>query len=232
MSETFDKVLGIKELPIFPLPIVLFPSEFLPLHIFEPRYRKMLKDIEFQKNLFGLNYFNPHDSDYDFPEIGSIGCVAEVREVDTLEDGRSNILTVGIIRYKIMDYLSTDEPYLIAEVEYFEDFEENAQDLNQISNEVFGLFKRVAKATHSISNQRGNFPDIPQAEPKLLSFLVAATFQLENDVRYEMLKTVSTIERLEKLRKFLLEFVEKVEESAEIKKISSTNGHSKKKIDF
>jgi Lon protease-like protein len=232
MSEVFDKVIGINQLPIFSLPIVLFPSELLPLHIFEDRYRKMLKDIEFQKNLFGLNYFNPQDSDYDFPEIGSIGCVAEVREVDMLEDGRSNILTVGIIRYEIKGYVETVEPYLVAEVEYFDDFEEDETQLNLISDEVFNIFRRIAKAAHEITNQRKEFPDIPQAEPKLLSFLVAAAFQLENDVRYDLLKTRSTVERLKKLREVLVDFVDKIEESAKMKKLSTTNGHSKKKIDF
>lgn len=232
MDEIFEKVLGLNEIPIFPLPIVLFPNEVLPLHIFEDRYRKMLKDIEFQKNLFGLNYFNPQDSDYDFPEIGSIGCVAEVREVQMLEDGRSNILNVGLIRYAIKGYVESSEPYLIAEVEYFDDFAEDEALLNQLSDEVFQLFRRIAKAAHEISNQRGRFPDIPKAEPKLLSFLVAAAINLENDKRFELLKTRSTLERLELLKEILKNFVGKIEETAEIKKIASTNGHSKKKIDF
>lgn len=232
MDEIFEKTFIMKKLPIFPLPIVLFPSEILPLHIFEPRYRQMLKDIEFEKNHFGLNYFNPQDSDDDFPEIGSIGCVAEVREVKTLEDGRSNILTVGLIRYKITGYVETDEPYLVAEVEVFDDFEEDEEKLNPISDEVFQMFRRIAKAAHEITNKRNEFPDIPQAEPKLLSFLVAGAFDMENDKRYELLKTRSTIERLTKLREILVDFVDKIEESAKMKKIASTNGHSKKKIDF
>ncbi|MDQ3042945.1 MAG: peptidase, partial [Acidobacteriota bacterium] len=45
MSEALEKVSGIKHLPLFPLPLVLLPNELLPLHIFEPRYRQMLKDI-------------------------------------------------------------------------------------------------------------------------------------------------------------------------------------------
>ncbi len=232
MNENFEKVLGINHLPIFPLPLVLFPSELLPLHIFEPRYRKMLTDIEFERNLFGLNYFNPQDSDYDFPEIGSIGCVAEVREVQTLDDGRSNILTVGVIRYEITGYVKSDEPYLVAEIEFFEDFEEDEILLNPIADEVFTLFKRVAQAAHNLSNDRGKLPDIPQTEPQLLSFLISAAFNLENSARYELLKTRSTLERLEKLLDMLKQLVGRIEETAEIKQIAKTNGHSKKKIDF
>jgi Lon protease-like protein len=51
MSEASDKVRGLHELPLFPLPVVLFPGVPLPLHIFEPRYRQMLLDIRLAKNL-------------------------------------------------------------------------------------------------------------------------------------------------------------------------------------
>ena len=64
VSEASDKVRGISELPVFPLPVVLFPGVPLPLHIFEPRYRQMLKDIRPANNLFCVAYFDPH-----IPEI-------------------------------------------------------------------------------------------------------------------------------------------------------------------
>jgi len=79
MSELFKKLSEIKRLPIFPLSIVLLPNELLPLHIFEPRYRKMLEDIKFENNFFGLSYYDPEASDSLIPEIGSLGCVTEVR---------------------------------------------------------------------------------------------------------------------------------------------------------
>ena len=80
MSEAMDKVRGVRELPIFPLPVVLFPGMPMPLHIFEERYRKMLADIRAGNNLFGLSYFDPSSSDKDSPPAGHIGCVAEVTE--------------------------------------------------------------------------------------------------------------------------------------------------------
>lgn len=110
MSENSEKVLGVKFLPIFPLPVVLLPNELLPLHIFEPRYRKMLEDIKLEKNLFGVSYFDAQETDSSKPEIGSFGCVAEVRESQTLEDGRSNIVTIGVIRYRLENYVQTDDP--------------------------------------------------------------------------------------------------------------------------
>ncbi len=232
MNENIEKVLGIKELPIFPLPLVLFPSELLPLHIFEPRYRKMLTDIEFERNLFGVSYFSLEDSDSEFPAIGSLGCVAEVRDSQTLEDGRSNILTIGLIRYEITSYVETLEDYLTAEVSFFEDYEEDEAVLEPLANEVFSLFQRIANSAHELSGQRGKPPELPQAEPQLLSFLVSSAFNMPNDLRYKLMSTRSTTERLEGLLEILRQAVSQIEESANIGKVAKTNGHSKKPIDL
>jgi Lon protease-like protein len=232
MSEAFDKILGARNLPIFPLPIVLFPNELLPLHIFEPRYRQMLEDVQIGNNLFGISYFDSNDSIAERPEIGSIGCVAEVREVQPMDDGRSNILTVGIIRYEVERYVSHESPYLMAEVSYFEDFEEDETVLGPIADEVFSLFRRVAQAAHDISGQRGKLPDIPQAEPQMLSFLVAAAFNLPVEIKLDFLKSRLSSERLKKLREILRQAVTQAEESADISKVAQTNGHSKKNIDL
>ncbi len=232
MSEASERVLGIKHLPMFPLPLVLLPNELLPLHIFEERYRKMLKDVEAENRLFGVTLFNSTESFIERPAIGSIGCVAEVREVQPLPDERSNVITIGLIRYRLIDYVEADEPYLVGDVEFFEDEAEDLEILNPLADEVFALFKRIARAAHKLSGERGAFPEIPQAEPEQLSFLVTAAFNLEPELKYEMLETRSTIERLERLREILLQTVGKMEQSAEIHKVAKTNGHSKRKINI
>src|ERR1043166_6582411 len=101
MSEAMDKVRGVAELPVFPLPVVLFPSVPLPLHIFEPRYRQMLLDIRVTKNLFGVSDFDPSTETNAMPPLGHVGCVAEVTETQRFADGRSNILALGVVRYRI-----------------------------------------------------------------------------------------------------------------------------------
>src|SRR5881397_280523 len=121
MSEALDKVLGVHELPLFRLPVVLFPGMPMPLHIFEARYRTMLADIRPGNNLFGLSYFDKEKSDKDMPPAGHVGCVAEVTETQALPDGRSNILAVGVIRYQVETYADRDSPYLIGRVNFFED---------------------------------------------------------------------------------------------------------------
>ncbi|HEX5883418.1 MAG TPA: LON peptidase substrate-binding domain-containing protein, partial [Pyrinomonadaceae bacterium] len=120
MSEATDKVRGVADLPLFPLPVVLFPGVPLPLHIFEPRYRQMLTDIRLNKNLFGLAYIDTTTAESEIPPVGHVGCVAEVTETQTFADGRSNILTIGVIRYRIDAYVERGDPYLVAHVSYFE----------------------------------------------------------------------------------------------------------------
>ncbi|MGI8786667.1 MAG: LON peptidase substrate-binding domain-containing protein [Pyrinomonadaceae bacterium] len=232
MSEAIDKVAGIKHLPIFPLPLVLLPNELLPLHIFEPRYRQMFKDVALDKNMFGVTFFDPQETFIEKPATGTIGCVAEVRDVQALPDGRSNVITVGVIRYHLIDYVDAGEPYLVGDVEFFEDEAENENELNPLSDEVFALFRRIAKAAHKLSGERGTFPDVQQTDPQSLSFLVTAAFNLEPDLKYQLLETRSTIKRLKRLREILAQTVGKMEESAEIHKIARTNGHSNKKIDI
>lgn len=232
MTDAEEKVLGIKHLPIFPLPMVLLPFELQPFHIFEPRYQQMIKDIELSKNMFGLSFFDPPEAIAEKPTAGSIGCAAEVREVQPMPDGRSNILTIGVMRYRINDYIEAEEPYLIADVEFFRDDPEDEAGLQVLADEVFDLFKRIAEAAHKMSGQRGDFPEIPQAQPEQLSFLVCAAFNLENELKYKMLEMRSTSERLEQLKEILIKAVDRVEESARIQKIAHSNGHGGKKINL
>ena len=217
---------------MFPLPIVLLPNEVLPLHIFEPRYRQMLTDIELRRNLFGITFFDAEGVIVDRPDVGTVGCAAEVRESSLLPDGRSNIITAGVIRYRLLEYVDTGSPYLTGSVEFFEDEPEPDEVLKPIADEVHDLFERIARAAFKLSGNRGRLPEIPKAEPESLSFLVTASFNLDNDLKYKMLEMVSTSERLTKLRGILAEAVEKMEANADTVKAAQSNGHSKKKIDL
>ena len=232
MSELLDKVKDIKQLPLFPLPLVLLPNELLPLHIFEPRYRKMLADLEASRKLFGVLLFEAEDPASERPSFGTVGCMAEVRESNLLPDGASNILTIGIVRFRLVDYIETDEPYLIGDVEFFEDEEEISDELSLLAEEVHQLFERVAKAAFQLSGSRGRFPEIPKTDPQQLSFLIATAFNLDNELKYQMIATDSTSDRLHKLHEILLQTVNKMEDSAKIHKVAQTNGHSDKKIDI
>ena len=230
MSEAMDKVRGVRQLPLFPLPVVLFPGMPMPLHIFEPRYRKMLADIRAGDNLFGLSFFDSAASKKEIPPAGHIGCVAEVSETQALPDGRSNVLTVGVIRYLAEAYVERGDPYLVVRPNFFEDEEEDDASLSASSREVAAIFMRVANSIRVINDERGNLPDISDTEPQKLSFLVAAALEIEVETKQELLELRSTSERLSRLRDVLARVVKGYEERARLHGIAKSNGHGGRKI--
>lgn len=232
MSDALNKVRGVTELPLFPLPVVLFPGVPLPLHIFEPRYREMLNDIKVSNNLFGLIYFDSSTADSDIPKTGQIGCVAEVTETQGFPDGRSNILTIGVIRFRLDSYVDRGDSYLVANVSFFEDDDEDSAILSDSSHQVAEMFTRIAKAVRTINDERANLPDISDTEPQQLSFLVAAAMEIEADVKQELLELHSTSERLDRLSDMLNRAVKGYEERARIHELAKGNGHSGRKIEL
>ena len=103
---------------LFPLPnVVLLPGTTIPLHVFEPRYRRMLADALDSDRLIGMQLLKPGDSaDGARPAVYSIGCAGEVVHHEPLEDGSSNLLLRGAFRYRIESEPHTDAPYRVAEV--------------------------------------------------------------------------------------------------------------------
>lgn len=232
MSEASDLVSGVKELPLFPLSVVLFPGMPLPLHIFEPRYRQMLEDIRADNSLFGLSYFDASTSEKEVPPVGSVGCVAKVTDTHPFADGRSNILTIGVIRYHIEQYVERDHPYLVARVNYFEDDEEDDEAVQGSSRQVAEIFTRIARAVRIINDERAHLPDITDTEPQRLSFLVAAAMEVDTEVKQELLELRSTSERLRRLRDILTRAVSGYEERARVHELAKGNGHSGRKIEL
>ena len=91
-------------IPIFPLPnVVLFPDTYLPLHIFEPRYREMVADAGREGACIGMALFKQgwESRYYDNPPIFSLGCVGRMTHIERLHDGRSNLILQGLYRYTI-----------------------------------------------------------------------------------------------------------------------------------
>jgi Lon protease-like protein len=232
MSEALDRVRGVRHLPLFPLPLVLFPGVPLPLHIFEQRYRRMLQDIRVRDNLFGLSFFKQEESGEGVPPVGHAGCVAEVTEVQELPDGRSNILTLGLVRYRVEAYVERDEPYLVGEVSFFEDEEEDEELLALRVRETTEIFTRIARAVRTINDDRAGLPELSDTKPEALSFLIAAAMELDDETKLEMLKLRSTTERLKRLHDLLSNAVGGYEERARMHGLAKGNGHGRKKIDL
>ncbi len=232
MSDVMERVRGVRELPLFPLPVVLFPGVPLPLHIFEPRYRQMLSDIKVSNNFFGLSYFDASTADTELPPAGHVGCVAEVTETQALPDGRSNILTIGLIRYRVEGYVERGDPYLVAQVSFFEDQEESDEMLGESSRNVAETFTRIARAVRIINDERANLPDISDTEPQRLSFLVAAAMEIDAELKQELLELRSTSERLQRLSDMLARAVSNYEERARVHQLAKGNGHGGKRLDI
>ncbi|MET0626104.1 MAG: LON peptidase substrate-binding domain-containing protein [Pyrinomonadaceae bacterium] len=233
MSEALDKVRGVRELPLFPLPLVLFPGVPLPLHIFEERYRRLLADVRASNNLFGLSNFVPESGAGDRPPVGHVGCATEVIEVQPLPDGRSNIITIGLVRYRVEEYVERGDPYLVARVEFFEDEEEeDAAVVALRAGEVAEMFMRIARAMRTANDERGTLPELPQDDPERLSFLVAAVVEMEADAKQGLLELRSTAERLRRLYTLLAQAVSSYEERARTHELARGNGHAGKKVDL
>ena len=91
-------------IPIFPLPnVVLFPNVFLPLHIFEPRYRQMIAESLQGDRIIGMVLLRPgYENEYDgAPPIYPTGCSGLITHVETLEDGRYNLVLRGLEKFSI-----------------------------------------------------------------------------------------------------------------------------------
>lgn len=91
-------------LPLFPLPnVVLFPNVYLPLHIFEPRYRQMMNRALAGERMIGMVLLKPgYETEYErTPPIYSIGCAGSLTHVERLPDGRFNIVLKGLSKFRI-----------------------------------------------------------------------------------------------------------------------------------
>ena len=106
-------------LPLFPLPnVVLFPNVFLPLHVFEPRYRAMLADALAGDRIIGMTLLQPgFEVDYQGrPAVYPIGCAGVITHSEQLPDGRSNLVLRGIEKFRILDE-DTSREYRLARVQ-------------------------------------------------------------------------------------------------------------------
>ena len=106
-------------IPIFPLPnVVLFPNVFLPLHIFEPRYRAMLADTLAGDRIIGMTLLMPgYEADYEGrPPVYAVGCAGVITHSERLPDGRSNVVLRGIEKFRILEE-DTGRDYRVARIE-------------------------------------------------------------------------------------------------------------------
>jgi len=143
-------------LPIFPLPnVVLFPNVFLPLHIFEPRYREMVADAVKSDRLIGMALLRPGwEQNYEgHPPVYPVGCSGVITHVDQLQDGRYNIVLRGVERFRIREE-DHGLSYRRAVVDSLPDWQQGPDDKIIIRNQRARLESLLAttieRSTHGL----------------------------------------------------------------------------------
>jgi len=219
-----DPPLGpsVQTLPLFPLSLVLFPGTTMPLHIFEPRYRRLLADCLAGDQRFGLIYLPESTAERELPP-GHVGCVAHVDSAEEMPDGRSNIVVSGGERFAVERFLDSPLPYAVAAVTAHEDIEEPTDRLEALATDLRVLFVRVARAAHILTDDRAPIPDLPN-EPAMVAFRVASLIDIDLPMRQGVLTSRSPSLRIQEVQRVLDEALAPLERRASMHLRAKTNG--------
>ena len=146
----------------------------LPLHIFEPRYRIMMRHVMAGDRRFGVLLMRRGDGGDSAPEPHHVGTVAEVTDAVPLGDGRMNISTTGRQRFRVSVFRQ-DQPYLSADVDILADTYQSTERLMELQEEVERLGLRYVTMLLALTNEQVSHVQLPQ-DPVTLSYKVAALF--------------------------------------------------------
>jgi len=196
-------------LPLFPLSFVLLPGMPVPLHIFEDRYKEMVRDISDAAGEFGVVLAKEEG-------IVSIGCSARIdRIVNRYADGRLDLIAIGARRFRI-ESVDQERSYLRAEVEFFDD-EDTSEPRPDLKKRALAAYRELLL----LENE-----DEPEAQAPRFSFQIG---QLIRDLekRQTLLTLVSETERLEFLVKALPEYIVRQQRTALAKRVAPQNGHAR-----
>jgi ATP-dependent Lon protease len=200
-------------IPLFPLNIVLFPGQAVPLHIFEPRYRQMTRECMDAESPFGLVFA-------DNGKLAHTGCTAMIVKVlKEYEDGRSDILTVGQNAFRLIR-THEEKPYYEGEVEYLE------EDFTGVDPAVSARLEQLCNQCHQILYGE----DAPRFESEggiSLAYHVASELPVEVSVRQILLEIRSEARRQERLTSFLVEWYPQLQKREHVRGKASGNGHAK-----
>lgn len=184
--------------PLFPLEVVLLPEEPLPLHIFEDRYRQMIREcLEAKSQGSGKQEFGVVLAKEQ--EMRNVGCGAKIVNVTRkYPDGRMDILTVGTRRFEIL-FTNQDRPYLRGAIEYFDD--ETGADMaeDQEADQAINLFRSAMQRLRKSSDMPIHFP----RPYRHLSFRIAAPLPLDLDFKQQLLLIRDEMERLRKVTRVM-----------------------------
>ena len=192
-------------LPLFPLALVVFPGNAIPLHIFEERYREMVGTAEAEKTEFGIVLVKNGG-------LVNSGCTVQVeRVVNRYPDGRFDVLTRGKRRF-LIEAVNQDNACLRAEVDYFDD-DDHSVVPGELRERVLRMFAQL--------------PDGVDASADRLSFQIAA-FLDDLDFKTVLQRSRSETDRLRLLADFLEAWLPRKVYESKMKHAAPTNGHGHK----
>ncbi len=177
MTETF-------ELPLFPLNTVLFPGMYLPLHIFEERYKEMINLCLAKKRPFGVVFISASEGSSE-PEMQVVGCTARITQMQPLDGGRMNIVTIGEERFRIHS-LKHHQSYLVGEVELaplrVESLDLWLQQIENLYSEVVDYMQNLGR----LGQVEFDSAQLPR-DPETLVNLAASVVQLPAEEKQGLL---------------------------------------------
>jgi Lon protease-like protein len=198
----------LEDFPLFPLPIVLLPTEVVPLHIFEERYKAMIDLCLTDESEFGVIWL----SDDDLKEIG---CAARVTEVlERMDDGRMNVLVQGSRPFRLLER-QEDHVFPAGKVELLSDRTEEAD--NRAGKEARDSF---ATLVERVTDQR---PD-DSAISQLGAYEMAATVDIGWDAKQSLLELRSERARLRLLARLFRAAMKRLDVAEKIAEQASRNG--------
>ena len=192
-------------LPLFPLGAVLYPGMLLPLHIFEDRYRQLVRDLLDgpEPRQFGVIAIRKgrETGIEGVQSLYEVGCTATLRRAEQHPDGRYDIVTVGTQRFRL---LALDEtlPYLQGEIELLTEDEVDEAAAAPVVRAVQVAFRAYLDALTEWGGATVRVEDLP-AEPVLLSYVVAATMVIDLPERQSLLAEPDAVARLNAQRALL-----------------------------
>jgi Lon protease-like protein len=198
----------VPEIGLFPLELVLLPSERVPLHIFEDRYKDLISECLEGGGEFGLIL----ETGDRLAEIGTLTGVVEV--IHTFDDGRMNVLVEGRARFRL-SYETDGRSYRTAEIQPLEDDDEPPTDAE--IDEALASFRRLAKIADA--------DDLHEpAEGAALSFQLASKVDFGHELKQELLELRSERQRLVRLAELLEKAVAGLTREREVRERASGNG--------
>lgn len=183
------------DIPLFPLHVVLFPGMALPLHIFEPRYRRMTSDCLDSNLPIGIVLALP-GSIQGFEIPARVGTFARIVDYERLPDGRYNLLTIGTQRFRIVEEQRDSQLYLMGRVEPLDDVPDvDGREQAYLAAEAHEALARYLRTVLALLGSEERAIAVPE-DAVDLSYLIATCLGCDDDEKQRLLETTSLSGRL------------------------------------